>query len=319
MQFDGIHHISAVTSDAPRNVDFYARVMGLRLVKQTVNQDDPTAYHLFYADEDASAGADLTFFEYPGARRGQAGAGMIHRIVFRVGSADALDFWTARLGREGVAIAREGDSIVFADPDGIDLELVVADSPDAPLVAHAADVPDELALQGFEAVRAYSAAPAASERLLTELGFQAVGEHDWETRGPARGGRIAFDPAPGRGMGGAGTVHHIAWSSTMADHEAWRERVVAAGADPTPVIDRFYFRSVYFREPGGVLYEIATQGPGFAVDEPAESLGERLSLPPQFEPLREKLIPLLTPLPDTRQWRRAGQSTRVGGGAASDA
>lgn len=319
MHFDGIHHISAVTSDAPRNVDFYARVMGLRLVKQTVNQDAPTAYHLFYADEEASAGADLTFFEYPGARRGQPGAGMIHRIVFRVGSAEALDFWTERLGREGVAVAREGDSIVFADPDGIDLELVVTDGPDAPLVARSAEVPDELALQGFEAVRAYSAAPAASERLLTDLGFRAVGEHDWETRGPVRGGRIAFDPAPGRGLGGAGTVHHIAWSSTMADHEAWRERVIAAGADPTPIIDRFYFRSVYFREPGGVLYEIATQGPGFAVDEPAEALGERLSLPPRFEPLRERLIPLLTPLPDTRPWRRASQGTRVGGGTASDA
>src|SRR3712207_4278825 len=138
MQLEGIHHITAITGDAPRNVDFYARVLGLRLVKKTVNQDDPSVYHLFYADENGSAGADLTFFEYPGARRGRAGAGMVHTIVHRVGSPDALDFWADRLGGEGVETARDGDVLRFEDPEGLAHELAVVDTPDAPLVAHAA-------------------------------------------------------------------------------------------------------------------------------------------------------------------------------------
>jgi glyoxalase family protein len=306
MRLEGIHHITAITADAPRNVDFYARVLGLRLVKKTVNQDDPTVYHLFYADEHGSHGADLTFFEYPGARRGRAGAGMVHRVVWRVGSEQALDFWTERLAGEGVATERAPGALRFADPEGLGLELTVADTPDAPLTARSTEVPAEMALQGFEAVRAAVVRPEASERLLSgALGFEARAPHDWEARGEHRGGRIVLERAAERGFGGAGTVHHVAWAARDDEHEAWRQRVVAVGAHPTPVIDRFYFRSVYFREPGGVLFELATLGPGFTADEPLEHLGERLSLPPAYEALRDQLDDVLTPLPDTRRWRPA--------------
>ncbi len=306
MQLEGIHHITAITADGPRNVDFYARVLGLRLVKQTVNQDDPTAYHLFYADEDASHGADLTFFEYPGARRGRAGEGMVERIFHRVASEAALDFWHERLSGEGVDSEREPGHLRFDDPEGIGHELAVVETSDAPLVARSSEVPVEHALQGFEAVRALVADPARSEPLLRDaLGFDPAGPHAWEARGEHRGGRIALAEACGPGVAGAGTVHHLAWATRPEDQEAWRARLMEAGARPTPPIDRFYFRSVYFREPSGVLFELATMGPGFAVDEPAEHLGERLSLPPDFEHLRERLEGILRPLPDTRRWRAA--------------
>lgn len=304
MQLEGIHHISAITGDAPANVGFYARVLGLRLVKKTVNQDDPTVYHLFYADEDGSPGADLTFFEYPGARQGRHGSGMVHRIVFRVAGEDALDFWAARLAGEGVEVTREPGSLVFDDPEGLGLELAVVDRPDAPLVARSLEVPAEHAIQGFEAVRAYVDLPARSEPILAgPMGLTQIAPHDWESRGELRGGRIVFDPSPGRGVPGAGTVHHVAWSIALGEEEAWQQLIAHTGLQPTPVIDRFYFRSVYFREPGGILYELATRGPGFTTDEPKETLGEALSLPPNFEPLREKVVPKLTPLPDVTRWR----------------
>jgi glyoxalase family protein len=307
MKLEGIHHITAITGDAPRNVDFYARVLGLRLLKKTVNQDDPTVYHLFYGDEDGTPGNDLTFFEYPGARPGSAGAGMVHRVVWRVGSPESLDYWADRLGGEGVETNRENGSLLFRDPEGLEHELWVPGVPDAPLIARSAEIPDEHALQGFDAVRAYNDDPERSRPLLERaLGFEQRGEGEWEARGAERGGRIAYDPAPRPGVPGAGTIHHVAWSVGMDEQEDWRERVVAAGAHPTPVIDRFYFRSVYFREPSGVLFELATRGPGFDADEPLESLGERLSLPPDYEKLRDRLEPVLTPLPDTRPWRRAG-------------
>jgi glyoxalase family protein len=304
MKLEGIHHITAITGDAPRNVDFYVRVLGLRLVKKSVNQDDPTVYHLFYADENASAGADLTFFEYPNARPGRAGAGMVHRIVHRVASADTLAFWEDRLGAEGVATARTGAAVRFADPEGLEHELRVVDVPDAPLSARSTEVPDEHALQGFHEVHASVASPAKTERVLTDvLGFEPRGEGAFEARGDHRGGSIVFEPASGRGFGGAGTIHHIAWATSLDEHEDWRARVVEAGLQATPVIDRFYFRSVYFREPGGILYELATLGPGFTTDEPQETLGEKLALPPDYERLRDQVEPLLTPLPDIRQWR----------------
>ena len=303
MRLEGIHHITAITADAPRNVDFYTRVLGLRLVKKTVNQDDPTVYHLFYADERGSAGSDLTFFEYPRARRGRAGAGMVHRIIWRVGSEDALAFWEDRLAREGLNPERTNGRLRFVDPEGMGLELAVVTSADEPLRADHPDVPAEYALEGFDGVRAYGASPDVSRRLLEEtLGFTPEdGGGSWEVRGERRGSSYAYDPPPGdSGIGGAGTIHHVAWASTMEDHAGWRERVAAAGGRPTEIIDRFYFRSIYFREPSGVLFEIATIGPGFATDEPLEHLGETLSLPPAFEPLRERLERVLTPLPDPR-------------------
>ena len=302
MRLEGIHHITLITGDAPQNVDFYTRVLGLRLVKKTVNQDDPTVYHLFYADEEGSPGADITFFEYPGARRGRPGAGMIHTIVYRVGSPESLDFWADRLAAEGVRTERPTGAVVVRDPEGVQLELRAVETPDEPLVAEHPEIPRQHALQGFEGVRAFSDAPERSRPLLEEaLAFEPRGEGVWEARGNERGGWIAYDPPPAdRGVGGAGTVHHVAWASTMADHEAWRRRVLDAGLLPTPVIDRFWFRSVYFREPSGVLFELATLGPGFAIDEDPEHLGETLILPPAFEHLRERIEPVLTPLPDPR-------------------
>ena len=302
MRLEGVHHVTLITADAPRNVDFYTRVLGLRLVKKTVNQDDPTVYHLFYADEKGSAGSDITFFEYPGARRGHAGAGMVHTIVWRVASEEALDFWERRLAHDAQSIERSEGRLRFQDPEGVGLELAVVDTTDEPLVAEHPEIPRELALQGFDGVRAYAIDPVRSRALLEEtLAFEPRGENDWEVRGDRRGGFYEYDPAPaGPGLGGAGTVHHVAWASTMDDHEAWRRRVADAGARPTPVIDRFYFKSIYFREPNGILFEIATLGPGFATDEDPEHLGERLSLPPDFEHLRERIEPVLTPLPNPR-------------------
>ena len=301
MKLEGIHHITAITADAPRNVDFYTRVLGLRLVKKTVNQDDPTVYHLFYADELGSAGADLTFFEYPGAQRGRAGAGMVHRIVWRVGSEAALSFWQERLVAEGVSVQPAPGSLRFPDPEGLALELRAVSVPDAALVAEHPEIPAELALQGFDGVRAFSAVPEASRAFLEEaLAFEPRGE-GWEARGGSRGSTYAYDPPPANsGFGGAGTVHHVAWASQQDEQADWRRRVIEAGGRPTEIIDRYYFHSVYFREPSGVLFEVATLGPGFAVDEPLEHLGESLALPPRFEHLRDRLEAVLTPLPDPR-------------------
>jgi glyoxalase family protein len=302
MRFEGIHHITCITADAPGNVDFYVRVLGLRLVKKSVNQDDPTVYHLFYADEKGSAGSDLTFFEYPQAAPGRAGRGMVHLIVLRVASGEALDFWEDRLGREGVTTERSDGRLRFTDPEGLELELAVVDTDDESLIAVHPEIPAELALQGFDAVRAY-ADPGPSRAFLEQtLAFEPRGEGTWEVRGEKRGGFYAFDePPPEAGIPGAGTVHHVAWASPPDEHEAWRERVAASGAHPTPIIDRFYFKSIYFREPSGVLFEIATIGPGFTVDEPLESLGEKLSLPPDYEHLRDRVEPVLTPLPNPRE------------------
>jgi glyoxalase family protein len=302
VRLEGIHHVTCITGDAPRNVDFYTRVLGLRLVKKSVNQDDPTVYHLFYADEKGDPGSDLTFFEYPHASRGAAAAGMVHTIVFRVASNDALDFWAERLRHE-VDVERDAGWLRFADHEGLGFELAVVDTTDEPLIADHPEIPAELALQGFDGVRAFARDPERSRDLLEEtLGFKPDGDNLWEVRGERRGSLYAYDDPPRNIMGipGAGTVHHVAWASPMDEHEAWHERVTRAGVHPTPIIDRFYFRSIYFREPNGILFEIATIGPGFTVDEDPEHLGERLSLPPDYEHLRAQVEPKLTPLPDPR-------------------
>jgi glyoxalase family protein len=300
MKLEGIHHITAITEDAQRNVDFYAGVLGLRLVKKTVNQDNPTVYHLFYADEEGDPGSDLTFFEYPGVPRGRAGAGMVHRIVWRVASEDSLAFWSQRLADNGIESRREGAGLRFADPEGLDHQLLVVEVPDPPLVAEHPHIPAELALQGFHAVRAYSAAPDASAGLLEALEFERV-DGAWEARGARRGGRYFFDEPPAEpGLQGAGSVHHVAWASSLEEHMQWRQKAASAGAQPTPEIDRFYFKSIYFREPSGVLFELATLGPGFTVDEPLEHLGEKLSLPPDYEHLRAEVEPNLKPVRNPR-------------------
>jgi glyoxalase family protein len=302
MRLEGIHHITAITADAPRNVDFYARLLGLRLVKKTVNFDAPDVYHLYYGDNAGSPGSILTFFEFPGAAPGRAGAGMLHTIVWRVGSDAALDFWAGRLEDDGVAVTREGNRLRFADPEGLGLELAHVESGDPPLVAAAAGIPPEHALQGFDGARAYTTAPERSPALLGEtLQFEREGNGDWICAGADRGSRWSYEPPPPHGgIQGAGTVHHIAWAARDEDHEAWREAVAAAGAHVTPIIDRQYFFSIYFREPSGVLFEIATRGPGFATDEDPAHLGEALRLPPQHEHLRERLERTLTPLQNPR-------------------
>jgi glyoxalase family protein len=306
VKLEGIHHITAITGDAQKNVDFYAGVLGLRLVKKTVNQDDPTVYHLFFADEKGDAGSDLTFFEYPGAPQGRAGDGMISGIRWRLGAPEAIDFWEERLGANGVETERlEDGTLRFQDPEGLGHGLKVVETSDEPLTADHPEIPRELALQGFDGALALSSNPEASRPLIEEaLGFKPIeGPHGqgWECRGDSRGGLWGYaEPPAERGLQGAGSVHHIAWASQIDDHEAWRDRVIAAGGHPTPVIDRFYFRSIYFREPSGVLFEIATLGPGFTVDEPLESLGEKLSLPPAYEHLREQVEPVLRPINNPR-------------------
>jgi glyoxalase family protein len=310
VKLEGIHHITAITGDAVGNVEFYTGLLGLRMVKKSVNQDDPTVYHLFYGDDDGSPGMDLTFFEYPGAARGAAGAGMVHRIVWRVASPEALDFWEARLAEAGVSSERSTEqvrgaaSLVFSDPEGLEHEFTVSGNEDPPLHATAPGIPAEHALQGFDGARAYSEDPASSAALLREtLGFEGEEDSRWEVRGEERHGFYVYDPPP-QGVTpvqGAGSVHHIAFASQLDEQDAWREHVSQGGAHVTEVIDRFYFRSIYFREPSGVLFEIATIGPGFAVDEDADHLGERLSLPPRFEPLRERLDGILKPLPYPRR------------------
>jgi glyoxalase family protein len=303
MKLEGIHHITAITAEAQRNVDFYAGLLGLRLVKKSVNQDQTSVYHLFYADEVGDAGSDITFFEYPGLPRGRAGAGMVHRIVWRVADTEALDFWQSRLTDAGHDPVRLDTALRFEDFEGLEHELEVVETSDEPLIAHHPEIPPELALQGFHAVRTYTIDPERSRNLLERtLGFERQPDGtSYEVRGERRGGYYFYDAAPdARALQGAGTVHHVAWSSPLEEHDAWQQRVTAAGAHATPVIDRYYFRSVYFREPSGVLFEIASLGPGFTVDEPVEQLGEKLSLTPQFEHLREQIEPTLTPLRNPR-------------------
>ena len=297
MKLDGIHHISCITGNAKRNRDFYTRVLGLRMVAKTVNQDDPYVYHLFYADQLGSPGADITFFEYPGAIPGRAGAGMIHRITFRVASKSALDFWERRLAADGVATTRHDNAVRFDDPEGLGLELVARDTPDAPLIADHPEVPADMALTGFDGVRVYGRRDGSRRILEDVMGATPIGEWTWEVRGVSRGGTIAFDAPPDLpGRPSAGTVHHVAWATEYAEHEAWLDRLNAAGIRSSGIVERFYFRSIYFRESTGVLYELATKGPGFTVDAPLEELGTRLILPPAFEPRRAEIEARLSPL-----------------------
>jgi glyoxalase family protein len=302
LRIEGINHVTAITGDAPLNVDFYTRVLGLRLVTKTVNQDDPTVYHLFYADEDGDAGSDLTFFEYPGAARGRPGPGMAYRVVWRVASPDSLAFWAQRLAKLEVDRTADDRSVLLADPEGLEHELIVEDVPDAPLRAFHPEIPTEHALLGFSGVRAYSLREDASRGLLEHvLGAEQRAGVEFELRGAQRGGTISFDRAPeGRAQQGAGSIHHVAWGTTVAEHPLWHERLKAAGVPSTPIIDRHFFHSIYFREPGGILYEIADDGPGFAHDIPVSELGRQVVLPPWLESRRTEIESRLTPLPDPR-------------------
>lgn len=306
MKLEGIHHITAITGDAPKNVEFYVGTMGMRLVKKTVNQDDPTVYHLFYGDERGTPGFDLTFFEYPGVQQGKHGAGMVHTIGWRVGSEATLDFWEQRLAAEGFTSERVDDGLRFEDPEGLGHHLKVYSGSEPALLPNAPDVPEEHALQGFDGVYAYADDPASSATLLSEsLGFSGGEESgDWRIGGDQRSSFYNYEAPPEQpGMQGGGSVHHVAFATYPDDQDNWQKRMREAGSHATPVIDRFYFRSIYFREPSGVLFELATMGPGFTADEPLAELGQNLSLPPDYEHLRERLGGVLTPLPDPRTER----------------
>ncbi|MEA2128865.1 MAG: glyoxalase family protein [Solirubrobacteraceae bacterium] len=307
MKLEGMHHITMITGDAPKNVAFYADVLGLRLVKKTVNFDAPEAYHLYFGDEEGSAGSILTWFEFAGARPGRAGAGMIHTIQLGVASEASLDFWADRLTNKGYDSERGTGSLSFADYDGLRFELVVADDGNPPLRAEHAEVPSEHAILGVEGARAYNARGLEADRnLLTQtLGFTEVSEGEYRLDGDERHFHWGYDQTGDRGVQGAGTVHHIAWHSLDQDHLAWQQRVAESGMRVTPVIDRDYFKSIYFQQPQGILFEIATTSPGFAVDEEPEHLGEALRLPDQHEHLRPELERILTPLDNPRVAQRA--------------
>ena len=213
MKLEGIHHITAITGDAPQNVEFYVGVLGLRLVKKTVNQDDPTVYHLFYGDDEGSPGMDLTFFEYPRAARGSAGAGMVHRIVWRVASRAAIDFWAARLKQRGTEPVPVDGGLLFSDPEGLVHQLIIDSSGDPPLHAHASDIPAELGLQGFAGARAYSDDPARSATLLRDtLGFTSEDSSVYEVRGERRGSFYSYDPPP---AGAAICFQHVGHAAAL--------------------------------------------------------------------------------------------------------
>jgi len=299
MRLEGVHHVTAITGDVLKNVDFYTHVLGLRLVGKSVNQDDPSVYHVFFSDEHGRPGADITFFEYRGAARGRAGSGMVHRVLWRVTGEPALAFWEQRLADAGEATQRAEGSLRFADPEGLEHELVVAHVPDEPRIADHPEIPAEMALQGFHGVRAYGGRIERSAALLEDvMGANKVAESTWELRGNRRGGTIQLDTPPAeRGIPGAGTVHHVAWGTSVAEHPKWVDELADHGVHSTPVVDRHFFKSIYFREPGGVLYEIADDGPGFGKDE---ELGRQIVLPPWYESHRARIESMLTPIPDPR-------------------
>jgi glyoxalase family protein len=309
MKLDGLHHITMITGDAQRNIDFYAGVLGLRLVKTTVNFDAPEAYHLYFGDETGAPGSILTWFEFTGAARGLAGEGMIHTIELGVGSPQALEFWSDRLEAAGHDSERRDDRLRFEDYDGLAFELVVAGRENPPLRAAHPEIPAQHAIVGPQGARAYGPNPAGGSALLTlTLGFTNLGAGRYELIGEHRRFGWCYDEPPDdpahSPRQGAGTVHHIAWACRDEDHLAWQHQAREAGALVTEVRDRGYFESIYFREPRGILFEIATLSPGFAIDEDPGHLGEALKLPKMHEHLRPQLERTLTPLVNRRAARR---------------
>lgn len=304
----GLHHVTVIAGDAQENVDFYTGTMGMRLVKKSINQAAPDTYHLFYADAVGTPGTDLTFFPIPAARRASAGSGQIVEVPLAV-PAGSLGYWQKRLEEHGVATGevetRFGErALPFEDPHGLRLALVETDDARAFAPWARSPVPAGHQVRGLHAVRMWVRAMEPTETLLTEvMGLEKVGQDgDWHRFAAPGGGsgtyadvRVVTDRAPGRG--GIGGVHHVAWRMHSDDDEdALRHVVEQAGLRPSPPIDRFWFRSVYFREPGGVLFELATDGPGFARDEAPEHLGEMLVLPPWLEARRREIEAVLPAL-----------------------
>lgn len=310
----GIHHVTAIASDPQRNLDFYVGILGLRFVKRTVNFDDPQTYHFYFGDDVGTPGTILTFFPWPGARSGRQGTGQVAVTSFAV-LPGAMGFWVERLVRHGIRFvgpvkrAQDGAGaehvIEFKDHDGLMLEIVGHDGAEARSAwGHAPGISIEHAIHGFHAVTIWADTGTATERVLVDtLGFRSVREQEGTRRfasGDGGPGTLVDVRSVGgfpRGTGGAGTVHHVAWRVANDQMQLdVRDQVAAAILHPTRVIDRDYFHSVYFREPGGVLFELATDSPGFAIDEPVERLGERLMLPSQYEPSRTRIEAALPPI-----------------------
>ncbi len=304
----GIHHVTAIAGDAQENLDFYTGVLGLRLVKRSVNQDVTDTYHLFYADADGHPGSDLTFFPWPNLPPGRPGPGLANEVSLAV-QPDTLPWWVERITRARLAVAepevRFGErTLRFLDPHGLPLALVETGDPREFTAWRGSPVPAAHQIRGIHAVRLHERDVASTGGFLEEaMGFTPLAnEGGWHRFGPAGGGSgrtvdVRGTPGERRGEWGVGAVHHVAWR--VADESAQqraRADVIAAGARPTGTIDRFWFRSVYFKEPGGVLFELATDGPGFAVDESAETLGEHLVLPPWLESSRAAIERALPPL-----------------------
>ncbi len=315
-RISGLHHITAIAGDAQANLDFYAGVLGLRLVKRTVNFDDPGTYHFYFGDETGSPGTIMTFFPWAGVPRGTVGAGQVTATAFSI-PATALDFWKRRLAEHDVEfreLQRFGEDVLaIEDPDGLKLELIAV--PLDPRGAAAprdlappwggGPVPAERSLRGFHSATLTPAGPLARTLAVLEglMGFERVGEEPGRTRlrgaGPGPGTLVDIVDAPGATPGrlGAGTVHHVAWrAADDAAQLAWRARLEAGGLRPTDVLDRQYFHSIYFREPGHILFEVATDAPGFGWDESADTLGNALKLPPWLEPERAAIERALPPL-----------------------
>lgn len=297
----GLHHITAIASDPRQNLDFYTKVLGLRFVKKSVNQDDPGTYHLYYGDYNASPGTILTFFPWAGLRRGRPGTGQAYATGFSV-PAGSLAFWQARFTTLGVkqepVEKRFDDEVLpFADPDGMRLELVAVATPDPRPATPSKDVPAEFAIRGFHSsTLALVDAKATAQVLTASMGYKLLSQSGHRARytagagGPGTFVDLLTDPTLPRGLNGAGTIHHVAFRiPDAATEDAAREQLLKDGLHVSPAIDRAYFRSIYYREPAGVLFEIATDGPGFAIDEPLDQLGGILGLPPHLEPYRAQI------------------------------
>lgn len=304
----GLHHITAIAGGAKQNVDFYTKVLGLRLLKKTVNFDDPGTYHLYYGDEKGSAGSILTFFPYEGARRGRAGTGMATNIAYSV-PAGSFDFWIDRFEQHKVIYNKPSEKfgeqyLTFLDPDGLKLELVVPRNPDSRVPWETGEVKSAVATKGFHGVTLTLQSIKATAAVLTDLlGYtlleQSGNRYRYMTGAVEAANIIDLVELPqeARGLGGAGTNHHIAFRVKNEDVlMAFHDKIAGKGHQITNKIDRNYFYSLYFREPGGVLFEIATDNPGFGIDEPWDQLGSGLLLPPQYESRRAELEGVLPKL-----------------------
>jgi glyoxalase family protein len=303
----GLHHVTVIASEPQRNLDFYTELLGLRFVKRTVNFDDPGTYHFYFGDDTGSPGTILTFFAWPGATRGSAGVGETSATAFTVAE-NALEYWEKRLLEAGIPVERSPERfgkrvLAFADPDGTRLELVGDATKDAERPPRTSDVPPKYSIHGFSGVTLCEAGFELTARVLERMGFVQIGNEVNRYRFSSPSGAlgshidILIQPQLMYGRMGAGTVHHIAFRAPDEKAQlAWREELKTIPLDVTPVLDRTYFHSIYFREPGGVLFEIATDPPGFAFDEPVGSLGESLKLPPWLESKRSVIERIVLPI-----------------------